>query len=141
MRRIVVDASVCLKWFVSEIYEEYALRLLAGTTELHAPDLIYPEIGNVLWKKWKRGEIEAEDISALISDFKAVDLRIYGADGLMNMAWDIARKHERNFYDSIYMALAVKLECRLVTADLKLYNALRGGSLKKNILWIEDIPA
>ena len=140
MKRIVVDASVCLKWFVSEIYANHALRLLSGNMELHAPDLIFSEIGNILWKKWKRSEIDAEDIYSLIGDFKAVDLIIYRTDKLMNMAWDIARKYDRSFYDSLYIALAVKHECRVVTADLKLYNALKPTSLKKHVLWIEDIP-
>lgn len=107
--------------------------------ELYAPDLIYSEIGNILWKKWKRGEIDAEDIYTLIGDFKAVDLNIYRTDKLMSMAWDIARKYDRTFYDSLYIALAVKHECRVVTADLKLFNALKATSLKKHILWIGDI--
>jgi predicted nucleic acid-binding protein len=141
LKRIVVDASVCLKWFVSEVYEKYALRLLTGSGELYAPDLIYAEIGNVLWKKWKRGEIETEDIYALIGDFKAANLIIYGADRLMNMAWDIAERYGRSFYDSLYLALAVKQECRVVTADHKLFNALKTTSLKKHILWIEEIPS
>ena len=36
------------------------------------------------------------------------------------------------------MALAVQIDCRLVTADEKLYNALKDGSLGARILWVED---
>jgi predicted nucleic acid-binding protein len=125
---------------VSEIHDNYALRLLTGNIALHAPDLIYPEIGNVLWKRWKRGEFDAEDIHALIGDFRALDLIIDRTDKLMNAAWDIARKYDRSFYDSLYIALAIKYECRMVTADLKLFNVLRTTPLKRHILWVEDIP-
>ena len=50
----------------------------------------------------------------------------------------------RTVYDSLYVALAVQMDCRLVTADEKLYHALKGGPLHTSILWVEDdlgIPA
>jgi predicted nucleic acid-binding protein len=47
----VVDASVAVKWFVPEIYDAQALRLLSGSHQLVAPDLLYVEAGNILWKK------------------------------------------------------------------------------------------
>jgi hypothetical protein len=34
--------------------------------------------------------------------------------------------------------MAVRLDCRLVTADERLYNALKDGPLGGYILWVED---
>jgi predicted nucleic acid-binding protein len=39
-------------------------------------------------------------------------------------------------YDSVYVALAVALDCPLVTADERLVNALAIGSLASHVLWI-----
>jgi predicted nucleic acid-binding protein len=51
----------------------------------------------------------------------------------------IAERFGRSFYDSLYLALAKAEGYPFVTADKKLYNALKSGSLKKYILWVEDI--
>ena len=62
----------------------------------------------------------------------------------MEAALEIAVRTGRTVYDSLYVALAVQLDGRLVTADEKLYNALKDGPLGARILWVEDdlgIPA
>jgi predicted nucleic acid-binding protein len=40
MKRVVVDASIAVKWFVSEIHSELAARLLDTEFIVSAPDLI-----------------------------------------------------------------------------------------------------
>lgn len=50
----VVDASVAIKWFVTEDLHEHALTLFDQPETLIAPDLICLEIANVAWKKAKR---------------------------------------------------------------------------------------
>jgi len=52
-------------------------------------------------------------------------------------ALDIAMRTGRTVYDSLYVALAVQMDCRLVTADEKLYNALKDGPLGDRIFWVE----
>jgi len=54
--RYVVDASVGIKWFVPEIHSDAARRLLTEDSILLVPDLFFPEIGNILWKRVRRGE-------------------------------------------------------------------------------------
>ena len=51
-------------------------------------------------------------------------------------ALEIALGTGRSVYDSVYVALAVALECPLVTADERLVNALAGGSLASYVLWV-----
>ncbi|MEK6604283.1 MAG: type II toxin-antitoxin system VapC family toxin, partial [Nitrospirota bacterium] len=57
MTRLVVDASVAVKWLVPEIHADAARRILSPNNELLAPDLIWAEVGNVIWKKWRCGEV------------------------------------------------------------------------------------
>lgn len=129
-----------IKWFVPEIHEEASLRVLDSAVELYAPDLIYAEMGNVLWKKWRRKELSGEDVSGIMQDFMAITFQIHKSFDLSADALDIAKEHNQTFYDCIYVALALSAECALITADNKLYKAFHKSNLKKHILWIEDIP-
>lgn len=140
MIRCVVDASIAVKWFVPELHAISANRLLYENFELFAPDLIFPEFGNVLWKKWRRGEVTAASAYGIIKDFRQMAMKCYNSQLFVGKAWRISERFGRSFYDSLYIALAKAQACPLVTADRKLYNALKNGSLKKHVLWVEDIP-
>lgn len=141
MTRYVVDASVVIKWFVPEVHAEAARRLLEGGFEMVAPDLVRAEVGNVLWKKWRREEISAEAVSGMLRDFERLPLKIESSEPLLAMAWDVARRFDRSFYDGLYVALAARAGCSLVTADRKLYNSLRGGDLAERLMWVEELDA
>ena len=140
MRRFVVDASVAIKWFVPEVHHEAARRLLREGFELLSPDLVRPEVGNVLWKKWRRGELSAGEAVAILRDFGRFPLRIRTSESLVEGAWTVAERFGRSFYDGLYVALALETGSPLVTADSRLYNALRYDALADNLLWVEDAP-
>jgi predicted nucleic acid-binding protein len=53
-------------------------------------------------------------------------------------AFDITLATERTVYDSIYLALAIALDYKLVTADQKLYNAIRISPFASSILCVVD---
>ena len=48
---VVVDASVGVKWFVSETHEVEALALLNDRFERHVPNHFYIEVASTVWKK------------------------------------------------------------------------------------------
>lgn len=140
MSRFVVDASVAVKWLLPEIHSEDAERLLEKGVELSAPDLIRAEVGNIVWKRWRRGEIPLERARFVFQVFQGYPLDILSSETLMDEAWEIAQSLNRSFYDSLYLALAFYQECPMVTADRRLYNAIKGGSSDLPILWVEDVP-
>lgn len=139
MRLLVVDASVVVKWLLPEIRSEAAKRLLADELQLWAPDLVWAEVGNVLWKRWRRGELPGDVVAPLLRDFRRFPLSIHPSDPLFEAAWEVAHALDRSFYDSLYLALAAALDCPLVTADLKLWNALQGGLARTSLLWVEEV--
>ncbi len=137
--RLVVDASVVIKWHIAEVHTDAALRLLRDDgPELHVPDLVFPEVGNILWKKTRRGELTEEDVRRIARLVAAAPLTVHHSGPLFEAAIEIALRTTRTVYDSQYVALALQLGCRLVTADEKLYNALKGGPLGAQVLWVED---
>jgi predicted nucleic acid-binding protein len=138
LTRFVVDASVVVKWFVPEVHAEAARNLLREDLALSSPDLVRAEIGNVLWKKWRRGELSSEVVEGVLRDLEGFTLEIETSEPLLRMAWDVARRFNRSFYDGLYVALAERTDCRLVTADRKLYNSLREGDLAERLIWVEN---
>lgn len=68
MSVFVVDASVVIKWFVPEIHSDAARRLLGLPHQYLAPDLLFAETANAIWKKIKRGEFTAEKSQQLVED-------------------------------------------------------------------------
>jgi predicted nucleic acid-binding protein len=117
---LVVDASVVLKWFVPEIHSEAAHRLLSARHQFLAPDLLFPEIGNAIWKKVRRGELTPEDGRTLVADLASVAVETVSTRGLMSEAHALAVTTGVTVYDAMYLALAVRLETALITADDKL---------------------
>jgi predicted nucleic acid-binding protein len=140
LRRFVVDASVVAKWRFPEPYAEAAIRLLGRGRELWTPDLAWAELGNITWKKWRRNEIDEAAAFDILRSFQILPLLVFSSKLLATTAWVLARTFNRSFYDSLYLALAVQQECPMVTADRRLYDAIKGASSEFPILWVEDVP-
>jgi predicted nucleic acid-binding protein len=62
VRVFVVDASLVVKWFVPEVHSEAARRWLEASHDYIAPDLVFPEAGNAIWKKIRRRELSGGHI-------------------------------------------------------------------------------
>ena len=116
----VIDASVVIKWFVPEIHSDAACRLLTATHQYVSPDLLFPEVGNVIWKKIRRGELTADEGQRLAVDISSVAIETVSTRGLMIDAHALAVATGLTVYDAMYLALAVRLKTELVTADDRL---------------------
>jgi predicted nucleic acid-binding protein len=136
----VLDASVAIKWFLPENHSEAACRLLAQQHSLYAPDLIFSEFANVLWKRVWKNEISKNEADSTLEGLLALHLQVQPSQSLMPLALEIACRVNRTVYDSLYLAGAIVLSSLLVTADGKFYRALSKGPLAAQLLWVEDIP-
>lgn len=137
MKPLVIDASVAIKWFIPEQGAEKAVRLLGGKRPLIAPDLIRPEMANVLWKLHGRKLITVEEAQQMLADFLAMPLDIYDSGAFIQPALEIAVETARTVYDSLYLAMAVGTDATLVTADKRLANALNSTQWTSFIMLIE----
>lgn len=141
MARYVVDASVAVKWFLPEVHDVAARRLLGGGHTLFAPDLLFPEVGNILWKRVRAAEITPSDAAAVLQTLGSLPLlAVQPSWPLVTVALSIACQADRTVYDSLYLALAIQEQAPMVTADAKFYNALQATPLVASLLWVEDIP-
>jgi predicted nucleic acid-binding protein len=121
----VLDASVVVKWFLPEIHSDVARRLLVLPHEYVAPDLLFAETANTIWKKIRREELTAEEGQQLVADIGRIAVDTVSCRALAGDAHALANATGRTVYDSMYVALAVRLKTRSITADNRLEAALK----------------
>lgn len=125
MSIFVVDASVVVKWFVPEIHSDAARRLLVLPHEYVAPDLLFAETANTIWRKIRREELTTEEGRQLVADIGQTAVETISCRVLAEDAHALANATGRTVYDSMYVALAVRLNTRAITADDRLEAALK----------------
>ena len=140
MNRYVVDASVAMKWFLPEIHSEAALRLCPPRYRLHVPALMTLELGNVLAKRIRRGELTRAEGDVVLKELKHLPLQRHADERLFPAAYQLALDTQRSLYDCLYLALAEAVDGVMVTADRKFYSSLTGGVYGHRVLWVEDFP-
>lgn len=139
MSALVVDASVAVKWFFPEPHAQAARRALSDRRTLLAPDLIWAEVGNVLWKRAQRAEISPEVARDMLRQFKRFPLRTFTAKTLLEPAWSLAAHYRISVYDGLYLALAVSRHGKLVTADRPFHDTVKAGPLASAVVWVEHL--
>lgn len=119
--RVVVDASVAAKWLLPERGSDAAVQLLGpGGPAFHVPELFDAELGNMLWKRVRRDELDAAEAAALAPLVSGIPARRHRHDALLEGALSLALDLSITVYDALYVALAVALNARLVTFDRSL---------------------
>ena len=124
MKRLIVDASIALKWVVNETGTPEALEL-KRTHRLGAPDLLVAECANILWKKVRRGELVQEEASLAARLLQRVDIDLRPMRTFLEAATRIAIMLDHPAYDCLYLAMAEAEGVRFVTADDRLLRRLR----------------
>jgi predicted nucleic acid-binding protein len=133
LTKFVIDASVAAKWLFDEPESELADLLLSRGDLLLAPDLLYAEIGNVVWKRLGRGELDLSKTDAILDELLAAPVKVFPIARIMRETVRIAHRYRRTFYDASYLALAIQESCALITADLRLLNALRNTPMGDHV--------
>jgi len=132
----IIDTSVVIKWYLPEIYQSEAQRFLDPVLDRHAPDLLHAELGSVLLKKLRRREINVDECRMYLGRLSAVPLISHEALPLRQVALEIGS----SFYDGLFLALALQLGGRLVTADSKLYRKIQSSPFDPWALWVANSP-
>lgn len=137
---LVVDASVAVKWFVEEDDTNRALLLTNGAEEIHCPHLLASEVGSALWRKVLQGQLEFGDARAGMESLARMPINWHADEALGVDCLQLAFAHDRTVYDSMYLALANRLNARLVTADLRFANALAATDASSMVLRLRNYP-
>ena len=137
---LVIDASVLIKFYVPEILSDRAERLLAKLgnmdIDLLAPDLIYPEAGNTLWKKQRMKELTRSEVEEITDAILSLPLKIEASKSLLPLAVELATTYGITVYDALYISLTKVYETTLITADRKLAEGLDKTDLRDSVTWL-----
>lgn len=131
MARLVVDASVAVKWFVPEPGTDDAAALLAVGDDLCCPDLLFVEAANVLWKKTRRCELTRGEAAEVLEALAGSGLKSYPSLPMVAPALALAAETGSTVYDCLYLVLAAALRAPLVTADRRFAARQRSGPVAR----------
>lgn len=124
----VIDTSVGFKWAVAEIDSDKAVRLRDdfnnAVHELLAPDLFPTEMANALAVTERAGRIKPGEAALFLADILTSSPVLHSAIPLLPRAIDLSLHTKQSVYDCLYVALAEREKCELVTADDKLVKNL-----------------
>ncbi|MGH3768027.1 MAG: type II toxin-antitoxin system VapC family toxin [Pseudonocardiaceae bacterium] len=129
-RSLVVDASVALKWVVTEPGSEQAASLLdemaMGAVALLAPEHLIGEVANGLRKRVAQHVLTVEDACAALEAIAHLELTFVGGAGRWFRCLPAALEWGVTAYDALYVLLAKDSGAVLVTADERLHAAVAG---------------
>ena len=121
--KLVVDASVAIKWFVGAVDEEHiaqadavASAIERGDTELLAPGHWTIEVMAVLARR-DPGLVDGALVA--LDDMTPT---VVHSSGLLKRAADIAIALDHHLFDTLYHAVALEVGATLVTADQVYFN-------------------
>ncbi len=126
MKKVVVDASIAIKWAVNEHDSSVALALLKNWTDnevtLLAPSLLMSEAANTLYRAVNKGLLPFKDAELGLEKviFPAITfdlMHIYAPDFFVHLIELASQFNLAATYDAHYLALAERENCEFWTAD------------------------
>ena len=117
---IVIDASVAIKWVLSEDGEAEAAAL--RTEDMIAPSFWILEAANALWRIERQGRLSRTEAAEALSKLLRAPVTRSNPDPAA--ALTIAQAIGHPVYDCTYLVLAAEHGVQVVTADWRFVRAV-----------------
>lgn len=131
--RLVIDSCVGFKWHLHEADSDRAIlirdQFLSGALDLVAPDVFPVEIAHALTRAERQGRITAAEGAIRLQDMFAILPGLTPYLSLLPRAYEISSQARIGVYECLYVALAEREGCELLTADERLWRGLPGGPI------------
>jgi len=123
--KYVLDASAAICWVVRRALTPKAIRLRDDFRQsihhLLAPDIFIDEVASGLTKAERQKLIPVGQAASLYAQVMNEPVALLP---LVTRAIDISSRTRSGYYDCLYVALAARGGCQLITADQKSVNNL-----------------
>jgi predicted nucleic acid-binding protein len=121
----VLDSSVIVALTTPEKYSEWATKKALNYDNFHVIDLSFYEVANALESKVSARFDTKDALSAFEQAEKLMQLsKVHSIQEIITDALNIALEQKISVYDAAFLALAVKLNVKLLTLDIKLAKKL-----------------
>jgi predicted nucleic acid-binding protein len=131
--KYVLDASVAIKWVLPEPDSSKALSLRDDFQrrihELIAPDTLAVEVAHALTRAERRNILQPGEAAIRLSRILSFPPDLQPYLSLLPRAVELSSQLRIGVYDCLYVALAERESCQLITADQRLVNSLGGASV------------
>lgn len=122
--RYVLDVSAALCWSLPRPASPRAVRLRNefrhGVHQLIAPSIFPAEAASALTKAERQKLVTVGQARILLADILTTPPAMFPYEPLLSRAVDISSQTRGGLYDCLYVALAEREGCELVTDDQKL---------------------
>lgn len=119
MKTFVLDTNVAAAWYLPESFSLRAKRwqrmMLDGEVSFLVPTLHYWELANVLRTYMVRGELDPATASEIYALHLEAPLETVEPDKAIVL--ETALRYQATAYDSVYIALSLARNTRLLTAE------------------------
>lgn len=125
--KYVLDASVAIKWVLPEEGSDKAIALQEAfekaVHELIAPDTLPIEIAHALTRAERRGALLPGQAMTRLSGILASSPDLHPYMQLLPRAVELSSQVRHGVFDCLYVALAEREQCEVVTADQRIVKA------------------
>jgi predicted nucleic acid-binding protein len=126
--KYVLDSCVALKWVLAEPTSDKAIEVRdefnRGIHDLVAPNIFLVEVAHALARAERRGIIHPPDGTRRLQNVSSNSPDLQSYLPLLPRAFAIASQFRMGVYDCLYVAVAEREACNLLTADDRLFRAL-----------------
>ena len=136
--RLILDASIAIKFYVPEASSERALEWLTREVDFAVPDIFLVEVSQALLRHCRERRMTREDLDIAVRDLDHVVDVPFGSGDLIIRALAIAHDLDHRLHDCMYLALADRMDCALLTADERLVRKVRERAPDLRILSLGD---
>jgi predicted nucleic acid-binding protein len=120
--RLVIDASIALKWVIPEPDSEAASAL--RHEELIAPSIWIAEAANALWRLVRLNELAADEAYQRLAELGRGPVASVAIEPHVDSALRVATEIRHPIYDCLYLAVALHYDSEVVTADRRFAGAV-----------------
>ncbi|MBF0135776.1 MAG: type II toxin-antitoxin system VapC family toxin [Magnetococcales bacterium] len=135
--KLVVDASVCVGWFLNVSYREHAMKVLMSGWPMLAPEWLVAEVTSVAWKMVKADMATDALVHRMLKELP-IYFSLVPMAGLSHSAYRLSRELNHSPYDCYYLALAERENAPMVTADRRLVSKLTGTSWASMVIPLDQ---
>ena len=130
--RIVLDASVAANIILRTDLAPALIEKLGQGRLVIAPTLFHSEIANMLWKYVRCGDLDKDTALARYAEAVGLVDAFEADEALATEALSAAIRYNHPVYDLLYVILARRHGCRVLTVDKRLITLV--GQIDESML-------